>query len=112
VSIGTSLEAGSPWVRLDDWAPANISIQITVAAGGIGEYTLQSTLDDPNDPTNPVAPADVAWINSSDTAVVGVDASAQTNYLFAPRYVRVLFTGMVEGAGAVTMTVLQSSNGP
>jgi hypothetical protein len=49
------------------------------------------------------------WINSSDAAVVAANSSQQSNFLFTPRYARVLINS---GTGTVTATFVQSSNGP
>lgn len=97
----------SSWLRFDDFAPSNISIQCTVS--GTVNYTVQSTLDDPNDPINPVATGSVTWVDSSDTAVVGATTTQQSNFLFAPKFVRIKLNS---GSGSVTATFLQSSNGP
>jgi hypothetical protein len=105
--VGTNGVGGSPWVRFDDFAPSNISIQCNVS--GTANYTVQSTLDDPNDPFVPVLPADMTWISSSDLAVVAANSSQQSNFLFTPKYARVLINS---GTGTVTSTFLQSSNGP
>ena len=94
-------------VRFDDFAPSNISVQCNVT--GTVNYTLESTLDDPNDPVNPVALGSMVWISSSDTAAVAATTSIQTNFLFAPKFVRVKLNS---GAGSVRATFLQSSNGP
>jgi hypothetical protein len=107
LTIGTASTAGGPWFRLDDWAPSNIAIQCNVS--GTANFTVQSTLDDPFDPVSPVLPAAMTWINTSDTAAVAASASLQTNFLFAPKYVRVQINS---GTGSVTTTILQSSNGP
>ena len=106
-SAGTNSVAGSSWVRFDDFAPSNISIQCTVS--GTVNYTLQSTLDDPNSPTNPVLISSVTWVNSSDTNVVSASATKQSNFLFAPVYSRVVINS---GTGSVTTTYVQDSNGP
>jgi hypothetical protein len=53
ITVGTNTVAGSDWVRFDEYAPSNISIQCTVS--NTVNYTVQSTLDDPNSPTNPVS---------------------------------------------------------
>lgn len=103
VSIGTSDVGGSPWVMLDSWALPAVALQLTVS--GTVNYTLQQTLDDPNDPVNPVASASVTWLNCGDTNVVAATTSQQTNYAFAPRYVRVVLNS---GSGSVTMTAIQS----
>ena len=97
----------SPWVRFDDFAPSNISIQCNVT--GTVNYTVQTTLDDPNSPTNPVAVGSVTWVDSSDTAVVGATATAQSNFLFAPIFARVKLSS---GNGSVSATFLQSSSVP
>lgn len=103
VAIGTNGIAGSPWVMLDPWADPTVSIQINVS--GTANYTVQQTLDDPNDPTNAVAAASVTWINSADTNVVGATAAAQSNYNFVPRYTRILLNS---GSGTVTGTFIQT----
>ena len=108
ITVGMSNTASSRWVRFDDFAPSNISIQCSVA--GSATYTLQSTLDDPNDPFNPVAPSAVVWVSTSDTNVVAATTTQQSNFLFAPRYARVILT--TTSTGSVTTTFLQSSNGP
>jgi hypothetical protein len=103
VSIGTSGIAGSAWVRLDEWASNYTSIQTNVT--GTVNYTIQQTLDDPNDPDFPVALANINWINSNDTAVVGATTSHQSNYIFTPKFARVLLNS---GTGSVAAIFAQS----
>jgi hypothetical protein len=107
ITVGTNGVAGSSWVRLDDWAPSAWSIQVNVS--GTVNYTVQTTMDDPNDPTNPVASTSVAWINSTDSGLVSQSTNKYSTFTGAPRYVRVLLNS---GTGTATATVLQSSNGP
>lgn len=97
----------SPLVRFDDFAPSNISIQCSVT--GTVNYTVQSSLDDPNDPFNPVAEGSMTWVDTSDTAVVSATATRQSNFLFAPKFARIKLNS---GSGSVVATFLQSSNGP
>lgn len=104
VTVGTNGIASTPWVRLDEWANAQVGIQCNVS--GTVNYTVQSTFDDPNSATNPVAPSAVTWINSNDTSAVGVIAAIQTNFLFAPTFARVLLNS---GTGTVTATFTQYS---
>ena len=108
ITVGMTNTASSRWVRFDDFAPSNISLQCSVS--GSATYTVQSTLDDPNDPFNPVLPGAVTWVSTSDTAVVAATTTQQSNFLFAPRYARIILT--TTSTGSVTMTALQSSNGP
>ena len=102
VTVGTNGVASSAWVRLDEWSFPQVGIQCDVS--GTVNYTVQSTMDDPNSPTAPVALSAVTWVNTSDAAAVAATAALQTNYLFSPLYVRVLLNS---GTGSVTATVVQ-----
>jgi hypothetical protein len=63
-------------------------------------------MDDPNSATNSVLPSAMTWIATNDTNVVGATSSLQTNYLFAPTWVRCLLNS---GTGSCTMTVAQAN---
>ena len=73
-------------------------------------YVVQSSLDDPNSPFNPVNPTSMVWVNTSDIAVVGATTTQQSNFLFAPKFARVYLS--TTSTGSVSATFLQSSNGP
>ena len=107
MSVGTNGIAGSPWVAFDSWALNTVAIQAT--ASGTVNYTIQQTLDNPNDPIAPVAASAATWVNSPDPVVVAATTTQQSNYLFAPVYARVL---MNSGTGAVTATFSQAGNVP
>lgn len=108
LSIGTNGVAGGRWLYLDPWALSNIALQINVT--GTVNYTVQTSLDDPNRPaTTPVTPDGVVWVNSNDTAVVGATGTQQSNLFFVPAYVRVVLNS---GTGSVTMTAIQSGAVP
>lgn len=94
-------------VRFDDFAPSNISVQCVVT--GTVNYTIETTLDDPDDPQSPVAVGSMTWLETSDTSAVNATTSIQSNFLFAPKFVRVKLNS---GTGSVRATFLQSSNGP
>ncbi len=102
VTVGTNGIASTPWVRLDEWAQPPVSIQCDVT--GTVNYTVQATNDDPNSPTDPVLPSATTWISTNDTNAVGATAAVQTNYLFAPAFVRTLLNS---GTGTVAMKVIQ-----
>ena len=104
VTVGTNGVAATPWVRLDEWADPHTSIQCN--ASGTVNYTVQFSNDDPNDPTNPVLPNAMTWINTNDPNGVGAVASILTNLVFTSRYVR---TVLNSGTGSVVMTVIQSN---
>ena len=107
VSVGFAATGSAQWVRLDDFAPGPVSI--TCAVTGTVTYTVQQCNQDPNDPTNPVAVAAMAWTNSPDVAAVAATASITTVLAQAPRYVRV---NVSAGAGSVAMTVAQQGAVP
>jgi hypothetical protein len=103
VTVGTSGVASTPWVRFDEWAAAQIAIQCDVT--GTVNYTVQSTLDDPNSVSNLVIPSAVVWVSTSDTAAVGATGTVQTNFAYCPVFGRVLLNS---GSGSVTATFTQS----
>ena len=60
ITVGTSGIGTSPWVRLDEYANAQVSIGCD--ASGTVNYTIQQSNDDPNSPTNPVTPSAMTWV--------------------------------------------------
>jgi len=103
VTVGTNGIASTPWVRLDEWSPGSVSIQVNVT--GTVSYTVQSSNDDPNSPTNPVTPSAVTWINTNDANAVNATAAVQTNFLIVPLWGRVLLNS---GTGSLSATFVQS----
>ena len=104
VTASTS-QTTSNLVRFDEWAFPQISIQCSVSTAGLN-YTVQQSLDDPNDPTNPVPLANMTWINHPDTNLVSATTSVQSNYAYCPRDARVVLNS---GIGTVTATFIQSN---
>ncbi len=107
VSVGTAALGSSAWVQFDRYAMAGVAIQLTVS--GTANWTLQQTLDDPNQANLPegrstITPATVTWVNSSDTAAVAASTTIQTNYMFPPAWARVILNS---GTGTVTATFIQ-----
>jgi len=110
VTVGTNGVASTPWVRIDEWATPQVDIQCDVT--GTVNYTVQSSQDDPNSPTNPVLPQNMFWANSPDTNAVGATASVQTGYGALLAYASLISGGFVRatlnsGTGRVSMTVTQ-----
>ena len=60
ITVGTTTVASSPWIRFDEYALSQTAIQCSVT--GTVSYTIQQTLQDPNSPTNPVAPYSLVWL--------------------------------------------------
>lgn len=116
VTMGTNGVAASPWVRFDDW---NSGSQTTVAAvvSGTANYTVQTSMDDPNQVTNSgppntfrVTPAQMTWIDSLDTAVVAATATKSSYFMYTPIFARVVLNSST-GTGSVTTTFRQADNG-
>ena len=105
LTVGTGTSASSPWVRLDSWASPQTLLQNN--AFGTVNYTVQQTNDDPNDPTSPVAPANMTWFNSTDPALIAATASTQSTYAYAPVFARVVLNS---GSGYVVTRFNQSSD--
>ena len=98
VTVGTNGVASSRPIFFDMWAPGTVALQTDVT--GTINYTVQQTLDDPNK----VGYANVNWINSQDTNLVGATSGFQSNYSFAPICCRVLVNS---GSGSVSFYTQQ-----
>lgn len=107
ITVGTNTIASSAWVRFDEWALSQASIQCTVS--GNVSYTIQQTLQDPNSPTNPVLPYNVAWLQSSDSQAVNATGNIQSSYQYSPTFARVTLNS---GTGSVTATFAQFGVAP
>jgi hypothetical protein len=92
---------------MDDFAPSAISLQTEV--NGTATYNIETSLDDPDSPSDPVPVGQMNWFPSSDPNLVDATISQQSNFAFAPCFIRINITA---GAGTVILKVLQSSNGP
>lgn len=106
----TDATAGTTYstkVRMDSWANAQTIIQVNVT--GTATYTVETSMDDPNDPVAPVAVGSMTWINCADSAVVAKTASAQGVLTATPTFIRIKQTA---GNGSTTMTVAQFGNAP
>lgn len=102
ITVGTNGVAGSRWLRLDSWADAQTAIQCN--ATGTVNYTVQVTMDDPNDPVNPVAIGSVTWLNTNDADAVTAVGDVFTNFDWTPTYARILLNS---GSGSVSGTFAQ-----
>lgn len=101
ITIGTNGVASSRPLRLDEYALAPTAIQVDVT--GTVSYTVQSTLDDPNE----IGWSSVVWVDSADTNVVAATATKQSNFAYLPKYARVVLNS---GTGSVRVSVTQASS--
>ena len=110
LTVGTSPIAGSPWFNCDTYGIPNVSVQVAVS--GTVNYTVQQTLDDPNNTTSGapiILPYQVNWVNSSDTNVVTATATKQTNYLFVPAYSRCVLNSSTN-PGFIVVSYIQAGD--
>lgn len=111
LEVGSSAVAASRWVRFDDYAGmAEVAIQATIS--GTVNYTLQQTLQDPNDATSPVADDQISWVNHPTAALVGASANQIGFYGISvfpvPVFARVLLNS---GSGSVSTVFRQVYTG-
>jgi len=102
ITVGTNTVASSPWVRMDDYANAQVAIGTYVT--GTVNYTIQGAYLDPNAPGYTIAPYNVPWINSTDSGAVSQTAAIQTTYAIAPTFIRCLLNS---GSGTVATSITQ-----
>lgn len=107
VEAGYAQSGGSRWVRMDSWATAQSVAQVTV--DGTVTYSVQTTMNDPNDPTSPVAVTDVVWLDALDGNLVSESTSKSGVFAYTPTFVRLIGSG---GDGTATLTIAQFSNAP
>lgn len=107
VKAGTTDVATTRWVRFDSWANAQSAVQVDVS--GTVDYSVQVTMDDPNDPFSPIDPVDVTWLDSPDANVVTESAAKFSYFAYTPTFARVVLNS---GTGSATATFAQFSNAP
>jgi hypothetical protein len=107
VIVGTNGVADSPWVRFDDWAPNFITVMCDV--DGTVNYTVQTTLDDPNSFSNPVPIGKMVWQDALDGNLVSESTNKSGGFQYAPVFAKVVLNS---GTGSVRGVFLQSSNVP
>lgn len=104
VTIGTNGVA-SRMVRMDDYA-GNAQAALTCTVSGTVNYTVQYSNDDPGWLFSGITPASMAWIDSTDTAVVGATASKFSSIAVVPLFVRFVLNS---GTGSTTFTIRQAT---
>lgn len=105
VTAGTTGVASSAWVRTDPFNDPALGSQCDVS--GTVNYTVEASFDDPNSATDPVLPALMTWIKSSDPNVANATASAQSSFAYSPTFLRVTLNS---GTGSVTLKAVQYSD--
>lgn len=106
LTVGTNGVASSRWVRLDNYAPGVMSVQVLVT--GTTNWTVEETLSEPSATVLPYA---VPWLTSSIDSLVAQTTSVQATYPNCPLFVK-LTVNSSTSPGAVTATFVQNSAVP
>lgn len=99
VRVGFSATGVTPPVILDVHGRPDVSLQVVVS--GTVTWTLQQTLDNIWDVSNPT------WFSHPDVNMVSQTVNRQGNYAYIPSATRLQISS---GTGSATLTVLQSGD--
>lgn len=108
VTVGTNGIASSQWLPFDTWAMGTAQIQCVVS--GTVNYTVQTTMDDPNSYGNPVSRSAVTW-DGTNGGLIAQTASGSYGFAQVPAYIRVLLNSQTN-PGSVKMTAAQHLSAP
>lgn len=102
ITVTTSNASGgavySNPIIMDYHGRPEVSLQVVVS--GVANYTIQQTLDNPNE-----VGATVTWFDHPDTNLVAQTVNRQGNYAYIPTAIRL---AQNSGAGSATLTVTQA----
>jgi hypothetical protein len=107
VQVGVTGDVTSRWVRMDSWANAQAVAQVNTS--GTITYSVQTSMDDPNDPFSPTTVAAMTWLDALDANLVAENAAKSGVFNLTPTWVRVKASG---GTGTATLKIAQFSNAP
>lgn len=107
VQVGTTGTVTSRWARMDSWAAAQAVAQVSVS--GTITYSVETSMDDPNDPVAPVAFNSMVWLDALDANLVAETASKSGVFAYTPTWVRVKGSG---GTGTASLKIAQFLNAP
>lgn len=107
VQVGVTGDTTSRWIRMDSWANAQAVAQVNTS--GTITYSVQTSMDDPNDPFSPVAVVSMTWLDALDANLVAENAAKSGVFNLTPTWVRVKASG---GTGTATLKIAQFSNAP
>ena len=106
----STAEKESNWLMCDAWTPGLLSIQVNTynqVGDPVVTFTVYTTLDDPNDPSNPVDVNNMTWLPIDNVDFVSANTSAQGYSAFTPRYVKLV---QHTGPGSATITICQAGS--
>jgi len=103
-TLGTSGVASSAWARMDSYGFAQVALGVDVT--GTVNYSVESSMDDPNlvAPQVPVAVSAMQW--NAHPNLASQTAKANDNYPVAPAWVRLTLNSQTN-PGSATLIVRQ-----
>jgi hypothetical protein len=107
IIVGTNALADSPWLRLDDYAPAPSAVTVTV--DGTINYDVEISQDDPDSAISPVPIGEMTWVDALDADLVNESSNKAGGLDYTPCWVRLTLNS---GNGSARMTVTQSGTIP
>lgn len=107
IIVGTNDVADSPWLRLDDYAPAPTAVSVVV--DGTVNYTVAISQDDPNSFISPVSIGNMTWFDALDADLVSESTNKTGGLDYTPSWVRLTLNS---GTGSARATVTQSGTIP
>ena len=107
VQVGVTGTVTSRWARMDSWANAQTVAQVNV--DGTITYSVETSMDDPNDPISPVSVNDMTWLDALDANLVSESAAKSGLFAYTPTWIRIKGSG---GTGTATLKIAQFSNAP
>lgn len=107
IIAGNAQSGSGRWIRMDSFANAQSAVQVDTT--GSVNYTVQTSMDDPNDITDPVAQANVTWLSALDTNIVAQSSSKSGVLNATPTWVRL---NLNSGSGVATIKIAQFGNAP
>lgn len=106
-TTGTNTPLGSSaWARLDDYGFEAVALQVDVT--GTANYTVESTLDDPNLvlPQVAIVPSAMTWL--AHPVLAAQTSSQQGNFGIRPTFVRLTISSGTATTGSATLSVSQA----
>lgn len=98
ITVSQTGTGQSSSIIMDYLGRPEVSLQVIVS--GTVTYSVQQTLNNPND-----ASQTITWFDHPDTNLVGATADKQGNYAYIPAAIRLNVTA---GTGTATLTVIQA----
>lgn len=108
VDADNSGESTSRMVRLDNWRHCSgVGLQAVVSPSfGNSSYTVEYSLDDPNDEVNPIPIDQMQWFTAGEFAATNESKAGEMPQ--PPLYIRCRLSGT---EGSVRLSVLQFRRG-